>query len=534
MTRAIQAQTVVVGGGPVGMVLACELAWYGVRTVVLEAETAVSRRPKATTLHARSVQCLVRRGYLGGLAHPGGPTRTEPVTSRFHFAGIPGLVISAPAAEPEPVLKCSQEVLEHHFEQRARAAGAQILRGVRVLEVRQGPDGVEVTAQGPNGRVHCTAEYLVGADGARSTVREQVGFASQAYPATVSAMAGDVRLDTVDDLQQGWQRTPRGWIVAKRLPGGGTRLRTLNCTSAFRERHRPLVLDELRREVSWIAGRDIPMGAPKWLSRFSDFSRLARSYRKGRILLAGDAAHVYFPIGGQGLSTGLLDAIGLGWKLAHTVRGTAGEGLLDTYDQERRPAAQRVIDHTQAQLALMRPDPELDPLRALFGKLLTGGEEAGALASMVSAQDTVLPAHASPWAGEFLSNVSLTTGQGQTDVIGLLGQGRPLLLLLDTRTAGAYAEQARAWAGLLSVVSAAPVPELPCDALLVRPDGYIAWAAGGGALDAVLTTYFGARRATAAGATAGGVLAGTVSRQLPSAARQGAAARHAPHRLCSR
>lgn len=512
MADGIQAQVVIAGGGPVGMVLACELAGYGVVTVVVEAGSAVSRRPKATTLHARTVQCLVRRGYLDGLSHSGGGAGQA--TSPFHFAGIPGLGISAPAAEPEPVLKRAQEELEHHFEERARAAGALILRGHRVTGVRQDPDGVRLTADGPDGPVTCTAEYLVGADGARSTVREQAGFASRTYPATVSALAGDVLLEEPGALEEGWRRTPRGWIVAKSLPGGGTRLRTLNCAGAHSERHRPPTLQELRDEVSRIVGRDVPMRAPKWLSRFSDFSRLALSYREGRILLAGDAAHVHFPIGGQGLSTGLLDAVDLGWKLALTVRGRAGEGLLDSYDRERRPAAQRVIDNTRAQLALMRPAPELDPLRALFSELLGGERESGVLASMVSAQDTVLPtraADASPWEGRFLHNVGLTTRQGRTDVIDLLLPGRPLLLLQGAAGDGVYAEQARGWAGLLRVVRAEPAPELPCEALLVRPDGYIAWAAGGGALDAALTAYFGAGGGAAGRAAGGDVLAPALS-----------------------
>ncbi|MGW9328218.1 FAD-dependent monooxygenase [Streptomyces koyangensis] len=499
----VRAQVVVVGGGPVGMFLACELAGYGVRTVVVEAATAVSRRPRATTLHARTVQCLARRGHLDGIASaPAGPDGAV-TRSPFHFAGIPGLIVSAPATEPEPILKCAQEQLERHFEQRARAAGARILRGHRVTAVRQGPDGVSVTVEAPRGRVlECAADYVVGADGARSTVREQAGIGSRTYPATVSAMAGDVRLEDAADLRPGWHRTPRGWLVVKEVPGGSVRLRTVNCSGPHRARHLPLTLAELRREVGWIAGREIAMTSPRWLSRFSDFSRLADTYRSERVLLAGDAAHVHFPIGGQGLSTGLLDAVGLGWKLAYTVLGRAGEGLLDSYDQERRPEAQRVIDHARAQLALMRPDPELDPLRALFVELLTGdrgpggtgGGESSYLGAMVSAQGTALPARtadASPWEGTFLRNVSLTTPGGQTDVIGLLRAGRPLLLRFGERGRKYGGQGGGRRYGFVRVVDADPTPELPCDALLVRPDGYVAWAPGGEELATALSVYFG-------------------------------------------
>ncbi|NEB77129.1 hypothetical protein G3I40_18165 [Streptomyces sp. SID14478] len=485
-------QVVIVGGGPVGMLLACELAGLGVRTVVLEARTAVSRRPRATTLHARTVQSLQRRGHLPAAAGPATATRRA---STFHFAGIPGLTLSAPAAEPDPLLKCPQEELERRFEQRARDAGVRVLRDHRVTDVRQSPHEVHVVAQGPSGEVSFTAAYLVGADGARSGVRTQAGIASRSFPATVSAMAGDVRLVDEDALRPGWHRTPRGWIIAKDAGGGRLRLRTLNCAGPHPARHLPLTLTELRNEVSWIADRDIAMAEPEWLSRFSDFARLARAYRDGRILLVGDAAHVHFPIGGQGLSTGLLDALNLGWKLALTVQGNAGDGLLDTYEQERRPAARRIIDNARAQLSLMRPEPELDPLRDMFAGMLAQGPFGDALASMVSAQDTVLPSltrNPSRWEGRFLDNAVIDTADGRTDVIGLLRQGRPLLLLTGGDREG-HRRQAQAWQGLLHVVQADVTPELPCDVLLVRPDGYIAWAPGGDALSSALTVYFGER-----------------------------------------
>lgn len=518
----VQVQVVICGGGPVGMLLACELAGRGVAVAVVEAEVGVCRRPKATTLHARTVQCLVRRGHLAGLAGAGvgggagsGEAGGVGAGGVFHFGGLSGLSISVPVGEPVAVLKCAQVVLERHFEGRARGLGVRVLRGCRVVGVRQGPEGVHVTAEGPGGRVECVGEFVVGADGARSVVREEAGFASRSYPATVSAMAGDVRFEGGGGFVSGWHRTPRGWVVAKEVGGGVVRLRTLNCSGAVVGVGRgvPLTVQELGREVSWIAGREVGVREGRWLSRFSDFSRLARSYRRGRVFLAGDAAHVHFPIGGQGLSTGLLDAVDLGWKLAFAVHGHAGAGLLDSYDLERRPAAQRVIDHTRAQLALMRPGPELDPLRALFGELLAGGGESGVLASMVSGQDTVLPARgadAPPWEGRFLPNAGLVTREGRTDVIGLLGEGRPLLLLFGGpgssggSGSGGYEEEARGWAHLLRVVYAEPVPEFGCEALLVRPDGYVAWASGGVGLGAVLRAYFGAGR----GAGAGSVRAG--------------------------
>ncbi|MET9500012.1 FAD-dependent monooxygenase [Streptomyces sp. NPDC006552] len=485
-----EPQVVVVGGGPVGMVVACELAGRGVRTVVLEARTSVSRRPKATTLHARTVQCLQRRGHLPALA---ATTETPPQSSPFHFAGIPGLTISAPATEPDPLLKCPQAELERLFEERARSAGVRILRGHRVTEIRQTQETVRVVAQGPVGEVVLTPQYLVGADGGRSTVRAQAAIDSHSFPATVSAMAGDVRLLETGALRPGWHRTQRGWIIVKGVAGDVVRLRTLNCGGPHPDRHLPLTIEELHSEVSWLAGRDVALAEPQWLSRFSDFARLASSYRAGRVLLAGDAAHVHFPIGGQGLSTGLLDGLDLGWKLALVVQGDAGAGLLDSYESERRPAARRIIDNARAQLALMRPGTEFDPLRDMFAGMLAGGPFGDALASMVSAQDTVLPpltGHPSPYEGRFLDNAVVETAEGRTDVIRLLRQGRPLLLLTGEGREE-YRRQARAWQGLLHVVRAGATPALPCDALLVRPDGYIAWSPGAAALPSALAVYFG-------------------------------------------
>ncbi|MER5616987.1 MULTISPECIES: FAD-dependent monooxygenase [unclassified Streptomyces] len=492
MTGRIHAQVMVVGGGPVGMLTAAELAAQGVDTVVLESEAAISERPKATTLHARAVQCLARRGYFFAPAS-GSTGRTA--TMPFHFAGIPGLSITAPDTEPDPILKSPQVELERSFEVRARSNGARVLREHRVTDMVQDHDGVQVTAESPEGLRTFTVAYVVGADGARSAVREMAGIASDVNSPTMSAMMGLVRIPDEQTVPVGWHRTPRGWLIAKNGADGRTLIHTLACGDGSSHRHLPLTLDELSKEAAWIAGRDITMTDPRWLSRFSDYTRLARTYRAGRFFLAGDAAHVHFPIGGQGLSTGVLDALNLSWKLALVVRGAAADGLLDTYGPERRPAAQRVIDNTRAQVALMRPGTELDALRTLFNGLLESGGGNDFLGGMISAQDTVLPAdprYGSPREGTFLRNIELTTGKGPSDVIGLLGEGGEPLLLLFGDEAGRYADTARAWARSLRVVRCLPTRAAPCSALLVRPDGYVAWASdGGGPLADALATFFG-------------------------------------------
>jgi monooxygenase len=486
MGNVVEAQVLVVGGGPVGMLVAAELAAREVDVVLLEERTATSRRPRATTLHARTVQCLARCSALPGpVVRADGRGSTMP----FHFAGIAGLSISAPATEPSPILKVPQAHLERLFETRARACGARILRGHRVLGLDHDAEGVRIEAQGPQGAVVFRGRYAVGADGARSTVRRLAGIDADTWPATVAALTGQVRFREAHLFCTGWHRTPRGWIVVKDGPGGSAHVRTLSCRRSPAGR-RPPTLEEFGQEISYIAGRDVPLVSGRWLSRFSDFTRLARSYRAGSVLLAGDAAHVHFPVGGQGLSTGLLDALNLSWKLALVATGGAGDPLLETYDAERRPAARRVIDNTRAQVALMRPDPALDPLRDLFADMVASGRVDDCFGPMISAQDTVLPSRSSSsWEGKFLQNVALTTADGPTDVIRLLREGRPLLLLFGEE-GDRYLESARHWAGRLRVVRCAPVHSLPCTALLVRPDGYIGWSPGEG-LAPALARLFG-------------------------------------------
>jgi 2-polyprenyl-6-methoxyphenol hydroxylase-like FAD-dependent oxidoreductase len=497
-TAPVDAHVVVVGGGPVGMLVAAELGHHGVSTVVLEANPETVDQPKAGTLHARTVQGLARRGHLR--AHPATEERlARQSADGFHFAGMPGLVITAPATEPGPVVGRSQADLERDFERRARERGVTVLRGHRVTDLVQGPDSVEVTADGPQGVRHLTAQYVVGADGARSTVRELLGFASDTHPATVSALLGLVRLTDPGSVPYGWHRTPRGWTVAGVNPYGHSRFITIDFRGPHPDRHSPLTLEELRAEGERILGRPVPMADPVFFSRFSDFARVVCDYRQGRVFLAGDAAHVHFPVGGQGLNLGLQDALNLSWKLAHTLAGTAGKDLLDTYDAERRPAARRVVDNTRAQLALMRPDPGLDPLRDLVAELL-GLDEANAhLGNMISAQDTVYPARTadgSRWEGHFLPNLPLTTDDGPTDVTRLLLDGRPVLLLLGSDGA-THAEQAEGWSHVLRTVRAvraAGARPLPWDAVLLRPDGYVAWASDGGPLTGTLREWFGEPR----------------------------------------
>ncbi|MEU5404230.1 FAD-dependent monooxygenase [Streptomyces sp. NPDC005963] len=474
----VRTDVVIVGGGPVGLLLAAELAVHGVRTLVLEERADVSERPKATTLHARTGQALARGGYLPA---PSLPLDEGVVSTPFHFAGMWGLELTAPATEPEPLFKGPQADLERLFEERVLAAGARILRRHRVIGLDRRETGVTVTAEHSGGRTAFEAAYVVGADGARSAVRAYSGIASDASPPTVAAMAGNVRCDGAEAPEPGWHRTPRGWVVAKRTSEGRMHLRAVDCSKAHADHTLPLGLEEFRSETSRILGREIGMGEPRWLSRFSDFSRVARSYRSGRVLLAGDAAHVHFPIGGQGLSTGLLDALNLGWKLALSVQGAANRGLLDTYETERRPAAVRVVDTVRTQVELMLPENAPDSLEELPEKAgaVDPGAELTRLAVLISGQEINPPFHAvdpARWRGRFLQNLALMTTSGPIDLIRLLRDRRMVLVRFGEGAAGRSLRRGHVPREVVRTVWAEPVAELPCAELLLRPDGHVAWA----------------------------------------------------------
>lgn len=474
----VRTDVVIVGGGPVGLLLAAELAAHGVRTLVIEERADVSEHPKATTVHARAGQILARGGYLPA---PEFPLSEGVVSTPFHFAGMWGLELTAPATEPDPLFKGPQAGLERLFGERARAAGALVLRRHRVTGLESHDTGMTVVAEHPGGQTEFEAAYVVGADGARSTVRTLSEIPCDTSPPTMAAMVGVVRCGGPEAPQPGWHRTPRGWVVAKRAPEGRLHLRAGDCSRAHADHLLPLGFEEFRRETSRIMGREIAMDEPRWLSRFSDFSRLARSYRSGRVLLAGDAAHVHCPIGGQGLSTGLLDALNLGWKLALTVRDPACRSLLDTYEAERRPAAQRVIDTVRGQVELMRPEnapASLEEVLAGSGAADLDAERER-LGLLISGQEEFLPPYQGDpprWQGRFLNNLALNTDSGSTDVIRLLRDRRMLLLRFGPETDHRSSSSRHVTRGAVRTVWAEPVAELPCAALLLRPDGHIAWA----------------------------------------------------------
>ncbi|MBM7775021.1 2-polyprenyl-6-methoxyphenol hydroxylase-like FAD-dependent oxidoreductase [Actinokineospora baliensis] len=462
---------VVVGGGPVGMLMAAELAIRGVATTVVESRSATHDEPRAGTLHARTVQSLTRRGYLSAPDAATARSRRT-VTVPFHFAGRPILTLESPAAEGPPMVGRSQADLERFFEARARAAGAVVRRGETVVDVRSGPDRVEVELDG--GEVLVGA-YAVGCDGARSTVRERLGFTSTTTPPTFAGILGLVRLDNPAVVPSGWAHGPVGSTLANVSPLGLSRI-VAHEFGDLPDRGSPVTLDELRGVTSRVLQRDVRMSRPAYLGRFSDFTRLADTYRIGRVLLAGDAAHVHAPLGGQGLNTGLQDAINLGWKLAMVVAGRAPERLLDTYDSERRPVAAAVIANTRVQGALMRPDAE--PVRGFVAGLMSLPDNNSGISDLISGQG-VRYTDGPGLTGAFLPNAPI----GESSVVELLVPGEPVLLLSgDVLEAAPWADRVR-----MVTVDGSPFAD---PAILLRPDGYVAWSGATG-VSAALTSWFG-------------------------------------------
>lgn len=450
----------IAGGGPVGMLLAAELALQGVRPVVFEKLAVPSRESKAGTLHARVGQLLERRGLLEEVGHP------TYGTVGFHFSGMFGLRLAA--ADGPAIVGSPQAWAEQVFAGRALALGAEIRRGHEVTGLVQHPEHVTLTVDGEQ----VEARYVVGADGARSAVRRAAGIAFEGTAAKVAALMGEVRL--APGLPGGWHRTPRGWLLVWPNPQGRSRVSTYDFRGPHPDREAPVTLEELRAAASYIAGRPVEMSDPGSLSRYGDAALQAARYRDRRVFVAGDAAHVHFPWGGQGLNTGLEDAMNLGWKLASVVLGRGSQDLLDSYHRERHPVAARVLWNVRAQNALAHPDPALDPLRELFAELMERSEVNAYLTGMISGQDIAYDVGVEG-AGWMAPSIEIKTAGGAVRLAELLHGGRPLFLDLSGRDD--LVSSVEAAGSAVNVVRG--VSEAGHDALLVRPDGYVAWCPPG-------------------------------------------------------
>jgi 2-polyprenyl-6-methoxyphenol hydroxylase-like FAD-dependent oxidoreductase len=329
---------VIAGGGPTGLMLASELRLGGATVVVLERLPAPTGLSKALGLFGRAVQILNYRGLLerlgGGFAPPAAYTRFA------HLGGIPldagQLIDSAPPGYFPPPVPARQAQVEEVLEERARELGTEIRRGHEVVDLSQNEENVAVDVRGPEGPYRLVARYLVGCDGGRSFVRKRAGIGFPGTEPTTVSRFGDVTLDEPDRVPRGMLRTATGGFTVFPL-GEGIHRVVASEWGPDTDRDTPPTLDELRASVRRVLGTDVAMSQPRWLSRFTDAARQADRYRVGRVLVAGDAAHIQLPAGGPGLTTGLQDAVNLGWKLAGQIQGWAPPGLLDTYHAERHP-----------------------------------------------------------------------------------------------------------------------------------------------------------------------------------------------------
>ncbi|MFD4413394.1 FAD-dependent monooxygenase [Streptomyces sp. NPDC058475] len=367
---------VIVGAGPVGLLLACELRRARVPVVVVERLAAPMTESRASQLTTLTAELLHERGFDALLAEAAHEPRT-------HFGGL-GFELSAVDSAYGGHWKLPQYRTEAALGERAVELGATVLRAHELTEITERSDDVVCGIQGPDGRLPIRAEYVVGCDGAHSTVRRLAGFPVTATAATKELLRADLTGLRIRDRR--FERLDGGFAVAA-TRDGVTRVMVHVFGAEVAERSGPPGFGEVVQAWERVTGEDISGATPVWLDAFDNAEGQADSYRRGRILLAGDAAHWHPPVGGQALNIGLQDAVDLGRKLAETLHGRAAPGLLDTYHDERHPVAARVLDHVAAQEQLMLGGPEIEPLRAVLSELIGLDQVRTHLTAMASNLD---------------------------------------------------------------------------------------------------------------------------------------------------
>jgi rifampicin monooxygenase len=450
---------IIAGCGPTGAVLAAELRLHDVRVLVLEKEPEpVSSFVRIVSLHIRSLEILAMRGLLDRFLERG---RQRPVGGAF--AGIPKPTPEGLDSTFTSLLGIQQPVAERLLTDHAIALGAEVRRGGAVTGFEQDDEGVTVElADGERLR----SRYLVGCDGARSTVRKLLGVGFPGEPSRNDTLMGEMKAEAPEDEIAAKVAEVREISKAFHLGhfGDGIYRVVVPCAEVSEERAEPTI-EDFRRELRAVAGTDFGVHSPRWLSRFGDATRQVERYRTGRVLLAGDAAHIHPPAGGQGLNLGLQDAVNLGWKLAAQVRGWAPETLLDTYHAERHPVAADVLDNTRAQAQLSSAEPGAQAVRRLLTELMDINEVNRRLIEKITAIGIRYDLGAGPdLLGRRLPDTDLAQGR----LYDRLGQGRGLVLDRTGRLA------VEGWSDRVDLI-ADPLAALDVPAVLLRPDGHVAW-----------------------------------------------------------
>jgi 2-polyprenyl-6-methoxyphenol hydroxylase-like FAD-dependent oxidoreductase len=488
---------VIAGGGPTGLMLAGELALAGVDVAIVE------RRPsqdlpgsRAGGLQSRTIEILDQRGIADRFLSEG------QVAQVAGFASLRLDISDFPTRHPYGL-----GLWQNHFERIlagwVRELEVPIHYGIEVTGFAQDDTGVDVELSGGQS---LRAEYLVGCDGGRSLIRKAAGIEFPGWDPTTSSLIAEVEM--TEEPETGIRRTPSGMHaigkVEYEVTGGevvyakGGTAGVMLTEPQVGNTDEPTLRD-LSAGLVAVYGTDYGIHSPTFISRFTDMTRQAAAYREGRVLLAGDAAHVHSPVGGQGLNTGVQDAVNLGWKLAQVVKGISPDGLLDTYHAERHPVAARVLRTTMAQVALMRVDDRTEALRDSVSELLSMDEPRKRFGAMMSGLDIHYDlGEGHPLLGRRMPDLDLVTANAPLRVFALLHGPRPVVLSLGK--AGAISISP--WADRVQLVEAtADGPwELPVlgtvtapTAILIRPDGYVAWVGGGTelGLDNALTAWFG-------------------------------------------
>jgi 2-polyprenyl-6-methoxyphenol hydroxylase-like FAD-dependent oxidoreductase len=480
MEKLVAVDVVVVGAGPVGLFAAIELTLAGLRVLVLERLGAASITFKAMSVGALGSEALQRRGL--GPAIAAEEARSYDAMKQFrehmrgrtskyigHFAGLSLLRRDAQKEPERRAYVVAQPALEAILADRSRALGIEVRRECEVTNFVQQTDGIDVEWTTPTGEGRIRCSYLVGCDGGRSVIRKMAGFDFPGTAPTLTCLQAVVEIDHPELLLPiGWNRTSNGVFFYGPFPG---RLFMLDFIGPPENREAPVTREEVEETLRRISGADVRVKALESGNRWSDNTRLVDTYRRDRVLLAGDAAHVHPPFGGQGLSLGLVDAANLGWKLALVIRGEMPESFLDTYTHERRPAAEAVSVNTRAQVAILRPDPQSGAMRDIVAHLMQFDE-------------------VNRFLGEMMSGLSTRYDLGsEQDEVGRLIGDRPIshggagadILLYDFMQDGMGVLLDASTTGKASRLVAASTPRIRCvtvdrgPSMLIRPDACIAW-----------------------------------------------------------